>query len=57
MKFFNQQLPLIGLVTYKNLEKRVFRIQTRSGDSFDIHVNSTTWFDSVKNLDLSLIHI
>lgn len=51
MKYFNQQLPLIGVVTYKDADKRVFGVKARSDDEFHVHVNQSTWFDSVKNLD------
>jgi mannose/cellobiose epimerase-like protein (N-acyl-D-glucosamine 2-epimerase family) len=51
LKYFNQQLPIIGRVKEKNREQRTFTVVTRSGDEFEIHVNATTWFDSVQNLD------
>lgn len=51
MKYFSQQLPIIGTVIHKDAAARTFCVKTRSGDIFDVQITATTSFDSVQNLD------
>jgi len=51
MKYFAQQLPLIGMVESKDDQNKTFVLRTRSNDVFNIHLKATTWFESLQNLD------
>jgi mannose/cellobiose epimerase-like protein (N-acyl-D-glucosamine 2-epimerase family) len=45
------QLPLLGTVTEKSESPRAFRVRTRGGSTYNVLIKSTTWFDTVTNLD------
>ncbi len=45
------QLPIIGRVTGKDDRKRTIAVKTRGGAVFEVLIKSTTWFDTVTNLD------
>lgn len=51
LRFFNQQLPIIGIVKSKAPDKKTFVVHTRSGADFEVHVNAETWAQSIQNLD------
>jgi mannose/cellobiose epimerase-like protein (N-acyl-D-glucosamine 2-epimerase family) len=51
MKYFTQNMTLMGTVRQIDMTQESFEIECRSGDRFQIFVNTETVFSVLKNLD------
>ncbi|HEX2191259.1 MAG TPA: hypothetical protein VHG51_20280 [Longimicrobiaceae bacterium] len=51
MKYFTQNVTVLGTVTEVDVDQAAFTLRCRSGDTFRIHAGVTTWFTVVRNID------